>query len=197
MVQRKSRPAAEGRISPADTETIETYLLGDPETVEEVGGWILAELRRHYRRLAGEHDDLCQNVHQRVLVELRAGRFEGRANLRSYVSRIAHRTAIARLRQLYRDRALTESLSRRRQRAENPYRAIEARDKVRLAHRVVMALPEECRELWKLVFVEKLSYREVGRRLKIPPGTVKSRMWHCRRKATSALRRLRLLEQRL
>jgi DNA-directed RNA polymerase specialized sigma24 family protein len=58
-----------------------------------------------------------------------------------------------------------------------------------LLHQAVLALPAGCRELWFLVLVEKLSYEEVGAHLAIPPGTVKSRMFHCRRKLLDLLER--------
>ncbi|MCP3978639.1 MAG: sigma-70 family RNA polymerase sigma factor [bacterium] len=185
-------------VSDEDAALIEGYVDGRGDAFRRVGEWILSDLRRHYPRLAGEHEDLCQNAHQRLLGGLRAGRFEGRASLRTYVSRIAHRTAITRLRTLYRDRAISESVEEGNEPRtdDNPYRTVASHERASLAHQVVMALPEECRRLWKLVFLDELPYETVAETLGVPPGTVKSRMWHCRRKAASALRRLRLLERR-
>jgi RNA polymerase sigma factor (sigma-70 family) len=195
-MSRNTKDTTQPHVSTEDASRIARYLEGDPDTYQEVNNWIQVELRRGYPRLAGEWEDLGQTVHGKLLVELRAGRFEGRATLRTYLVGIVHRTALDRLRLLYRDRALSESLSDPDDvHEDNPYRQIVVRDEVRLAHRVVMSLPKSCRELWKRVYLDKLSYEDVGRDLSIPPGTVKSRMWHCRSKARKALRRVQLFEQ--
>jgi len=168
------------------------YLAGETAAFAEVDRWVRSDLRRSYPRLGGELDDLCQTVHEKLLRELREGRFRGDSTLRTYVARITHYTAIDRLRELYRERALvTEFGAEQAEATENPYEGLEEPDEGRMLHRVLLALPAGCRELWRLVLVEKLSYAEIGQRLAIPPGTVKSRMWHCRRKAMAALERLR------
>jgi RNA polymerase sigma factor (sigma-70 family) len=167
------------------------YLAGDPAVFSEVEGWIHAELRRSYSGLARDHDDLLQIVHGRLLDSLRAGRFAGRSSLRAYVSGIVHRTAILRLRQLYRERSFSSGLVEDLARSpDNPYRDVEAQDERRRLRQVLLNLPKSCRELWRLIFVDDLTYEEVGTKLAIPAGTVKSRMWYCRQKAVAAVRRL-------
>lgn len=177
---------------PAQQAQIDAYLLGQPSAFEEVDGWIRSEIRRSYPRLGDELEDVSQTVHGKLLRNFRAGRYEGRSALRTYVTGIVHHTAIDRLRDLYRERALSEVLVHEPGPVQgNPYETADALDQSRLLHQVLLALPAACRELWRLVFVEKLSYAEIGARLSIPPGTVKSRMWHCRRKAMEAFDRLK------
>jgi RNA polymerase sigma factor (sigma-70 family) len=175
-----------------DRSVAEAYLEGDATAHGDVERWIQVEIRRTYPRLAGEVEDLCQSVHLRLWNSLTAGRFAGRSSLRSYVTGIVHHVAIDRLRQLYAERALTESLADE-QGVEwpNPYRGIEAAVEDRRVHQLIQALPAPCLELWRMVFLEKLGYEEIARRLGIPAGTVKSRRWHCRQKAQAAFRRLR------
>ena len=48
--------------------------------------------------------------------------------------------------------------------------------------------PDRQREIVFLAFYEGLSYPEISRLLGIPQGTVKSRMYHARRKLAEALR---------
>ncbi|ANM31764.1 hypothetical protein ABI59_22680 [Acidobacteria bacterium Mor1] len=173
---------------------IDAYLRGDADVFLEVDLWIRTQLRAQYPALLDEEEDLCQMVHQKLLVNLREGRFRGQSNLRSYVGGITNYSSIDRLRVRYRDREFQEEAEAElpQQATDNPYRDAEQKDEAKLLHRLVMAMPAACRELWRLVFVEKLSYVQVGEELTIPPGTVKSRMWHCRRKATEILRRLRV-----
>jgi RNA polymerase sigma factor (sigma-70 family) len=183
------------RSTPENTATqIEAYLRGAEDRFLEVDVWIRTQLRTQYPALLDEEEDLCQIVHGKLLVNLREDRFRGQSSLRSYVSGITHYSAVDRLRSRYRDRELHEALKPEHAEIalDNPYRDLERVGRARLLHRVVVALPAACRELWRLVFVENLSYPEIAEELSIPPGTVKSRMWHCRRKATSILRRLTL-----
>ena len=176
----------------ADTRRIECYLRGDERTFREMDSWILSEMRSNYPALRAEHEDLCQVVHEKLLANRGGGRFHGRSTLRTYVSGIAHHTAIDRLRELYRERALARLYDPGHTgQPENPYRTVEAMDESKLLHQVLQALPASCRQLWHLALVGRLSYEEIGRQLSIPPGTVKSRMWHCRRRATELLERMR------
>jgi RNA polymerase sigma factor (sigma-70 family) len=175
-----------------DAKLAAGYQRGEEWAFAEVERWIRSELRRRYPRLQDEFDDLCQTVHEKLLTSLRAGRFHGDSSLRTYATSIALHTAIDRLRELYRERALTELAERPGSVVlPNPYGRAEQLDEARLLHQVLQSLPSSCRELWHLVFVERLSYEEVGRRLRVPEGTVKSRMWHCRQKAMDLFRRLR------
>ena len=186
MVHRKSVPHEDQRL-------IDGYLKGESAAYRRLDDWIRAVVRGRYGGLAEMHDDLCQIVHTNVVRELQAGRYSGRGELRSYVSAIAHRNALTELRRQYRDRAWSEPLEHDpKGRAENPYRRVAAADEIRTVHAVLMALPASCRELWKLVFADRLDYDAVATQLGVPLGTVKSRMWHCRRKAAEALRRVRL-----
>jgi RNA polymerase sigma-70 factor (ECF subfamily) len=49
-----------------------------------------------------------------------------------------------------------------------------------LARAALARLPDECRELFELIFVSELSYQDIAQKLGIAPGTVKSRAFRCR-----------------
>jgi len=194
LVDQPHPPNPPNDLPPEETSFIRKYLEGDSIVFDEVDRWARGVLQQRYPRLADEHEDLSQIVHQNLLGNLRAGKYEGRSALRRYVTGITHYIAIERLRDLYRTRALSESLSREPTRtSDNPYVTIEALDRKKLLHQVFQSLPEECRQLWSLIFGERMSHEDVALRLKIAPGTVKSRTWHCRRKARAILRRMRTM----
>jgi RNA polymerase sigma-70 factor (ECF subfamily) len=195
VIQREGRPTDPDPAAPVgrgeETERIDSYLGGDTEAFEEMDRWIRIELRHRYPGLHDEHEDLCQTVHEKLLDNLRTGRFEGRSALRTYVTGIVHHTAIDRVREIRRQREGLIYLARETAiRSEGP-RQRQRHGDPQLLHEVVSTLPASCRDLLRLIFIDKLGYREIGRRLEIPEGTVKSRMWHCRRKAMAALARLR------
>ena len=203
MRDRKDLPGDLGR-SPgaasqgsADTDLVASYARGDRVAFRRIDGWIHAEIRSRYPALLHEVEDLCQIVHLKLLENLRQERFRGDSTFRSYVAGIVHYSAIDRLRLRYRDRDLLEAWGAHDRAASHrgPYGRIE-NDETRLLYRALRSLPEQCRRLWEMVLVERLSYQEIARRTGVPTGTVKSRMWHCRRKAMAALRRLRRASRR-
>jgi RNA polymerase sigma-70 factor (ECF subfamily) len=137
-------------------------------------------------------DDICQAVHGKLLESLRADRFQRQSTLKTYVGRITHYTAIDRIRRRYRERSISRDwVFQATPSGDNPYKSLARMEERAMLRQVLLRSPPGCRELWRLVFVERLSYAEIGRRLSIPPGTVKSRMWHCRRKALALLEQLK------
>jgi RNA polymerase sigma-70 factor (ECF subfamily) len=174
-----------------DLQRIRDYLAGDASVFMELEGWIRTVLRACYPSLREEIEDLCQSVHQKLVVNLQGDRFHHRSSLRTYVQSVAHYTCIDRLRRRFRDLPLEPAaLERAEETAPNPYQALEEKERTRLFQRVLHLSPEMCRNLWRMTFHEKLSYEAIGSRLGIPSGTVKSRMWHCRKKAMIILRQL-------
>jgi RNA polymerase sigma factor (sigma-70 family) len=175
---------------PADQRLIEGYLEGGEAEFRELDGWIRREIDGRYASLAADREDLGQQVHEKLIVNLRSGRFRHGSSLRTYVISVVHHTCIDALRRRY--------LHRFEEMAEdvpagwgNPYGAAEDRDRVRLLYRVLRLSPEICRRLWRMIFLEELPYREIGKRLGVPTGTVKSRVFACRQKALAIVRRLR------
>ena len=178
----------------ADVRRIRAYLDGDRDVFREIESWIRGDIAVRYPVLRAEIEDLCQTIHERLIEKLQAGRFGHRSSLRTYVAGITHHTAISRIRWLYRERDLPPDWESRSGRvAPSAYQSLAALEERELLHQVVQRSSETCRALWRMIFVERQSYAEIGRRLSIPPGTVKSRMWHCRRKAMAILRRIRNL----
>ena len=60
--------------------------------------------------------------------------------------------------------------------APGPQQQAEQSETRKAVREAVLALPEEQRQIVVLRFMEELSYEEIGAALKLPPGTVKSRL---------------------
>jgi|GEM_PF-907253 len=169
-----------------DARLIESYLAGRPDAVDRIERWIGAELATRFPALAKrpeEREDLCQTLHGRLVANLRQGRFERRSTLRTYVSRITRYAAIDLLR--YRSRRPEEQATEGTPPPvddDTPERAAQREDRRRSILRALQRSPERCRELWRMIFLEGLGYREIARHQGIPEGTVKSRAWTCRRR---------------
>ena len=176
----------------SDHRWIGRYLDGQEDAFREVDGWIRREIESRYPVVGEEIEDLCQIVHGKLLTNLQTGRFRHRSTLRTYVIGIVHYTAIDRLRALYREQLFRPLLASDEENAAagNPYRSLLELEERDFLQQVLLHAPASCRALWRMAFIEELGYNEMARRLSIPSGTVKSRMWHCRRKALAILTRL-------
>jgi RNA polymerase sigma-70 factor (ECF subfamily) len=135
-------------------------------------------------------DDLAQDCFVKILENLRQGQFRAESSLKTYVYTIVRRTCIDH----YRARRAVEAtdiekvvLIDERPSAEQTLLDREARS---TAARVLLALPAECRRLWRLVFYRGKNYRQAGEALGLAEGTIKRKMWECRRLAMNELTKL-------
>jgi len=177
---RRDAAPAEG----PEARLIAAHLAGEVGAFGLMDGWIRTELRVRFPILRAESDDLAQAIHARLIEIFRAGEFGRRSTLQTYVVHIARYRAVDRVRRTRRDRLFADPEALDRAVAgEGPCTRLFARERGELLRRILMIAPETCRELWPLALVEGLGFREIARRLEIPEGTVKSRMWYCRRRA--------------
>ena len=140
-------------------------------------------------------DDLTQEVFLRVWN--RAEQWDGRGMFRSWLFRIATHLAFNDLRSARRRRE--QPLEAPSEPAEGeeespapgwmvdaaalgPDAILEQAEQHRLLQGVIDDLPEEKREVFRMVHDAELELREVAERLKIPEGTVKSRFYHARKR---------------
>ncbi len=140
-------------------------------------------------------DDLVQEVFLRVWN--RAGQWDRRGPFKSWLYRIATNLALNHLRAVRRRRERPLELPPEPEDEEDDFRIpgwmmdaaalgpdaileqVEAR---RLLWRFVDELPEEKREVVRMVHDAELEIREVSERLGVPEGTVKSRLHHARKR---------------
>jgi RNA polymerase sigma-70 factor (ECF subfamily) len=140
---------------------------------------MIPSLRRYARGLlrdAEDADDLVQDVFERVL-----GRWHLRqaGSLRPWIFSILHNLAMDRLRQRARrgSAATLESVPESQLAVSASQEGqVEQRDILGL----VQSMPEEHRSILLLIGVEELSYAEAAEVLRVPQGTVMSRLSRAR-----------------
>jgi RNA polymerase sigma-70 factor (ECF subfamily) len=125
---------------------------------------------------------LAEEVVQETMIAVwqNAGSFSGRSQVSTWIFGIARNQAHTLLRREARgERRPNENLL-----LPDPAPAVEREERVLKA---VGDLPEEQREVVFLAFYENLSYKAIASLLAIPEGTVKSRMYHAKRRLAEAL----------
>ena len=176
-----------------DARLIALLLAGDEAVIGEVRGWVGTAIGRYRGRLAGDVEDLEQEVLLDLMESLAGGRFRGQSRLATYVHSYARFKCIDRLRSLGRRDMVEIEEDAFVADAPSPLEELAQREGVELARQVVAALPDGCRQLWEMI-ADGLSYREMSEATGLAEGTVRVRVHRCRQRALAI--RLELLGDR-
>lgn len=150
----------------------------DKQAFESLYSVYAPKVKTYMRRQGADEasaDDLAQET--MVQVWRKAHQFDPRrAAPSTWIFRIARNLQIDKLRrQKFHEVELTTEAERVDETAAGHERATESPDADRLG-RLVNSLPAEQMNVVRLAFFEGLSHAEIGNRLSIPLGTVKSRL---------------------
>lgn len=180
-----------GVIDP-DAELVERWQAGETGAFE-------ALVRRHERRVFGlvfrmlgsreEAEDVAQEAF--LALHRHGHRFRGEARFSTFVYRVAANAALNRRRTLGRRRAREEALAQRQSAGDDlpasprdPEDAVGGGEVQERVQEALLELPRDLRMAVVLYDIEGQSYGEIAQVLRIPEGTVKSRI----HRARSALR---------
>jgi len=157
--------------------SLERSLLDDdPRARERVYRWIAVVLASpRFWSLRSWWSDLVQESLTRILESLRTGRYDPSRNFQLYVQGVARHTALQALEH--------ESGIRRHGAPRDPPAASEGVEerviRIQLVRRAMDLATDECRHLFKAYFFEEQGYAELARKMEVPVGTVKSRLFRC------------------
>lgn len=172
-----------------DAQLAAAFLSGEPAAVRKVREWVDTTLGRYRGRLAGELEDVEQDVVLDLMEALAAGRFRAESRLETYVRSYARFQCIDRLRAQGRRDMVELGEETAVSDADSPLDELTRREADALALRVLEALPEGCRELWGLI-AKGLSYQQMSSMLGAGEGAIRVRVHRCRQRALEIRRRL-------
>jgi RNA polymerase sigma-70 factor, ECF subfamily len=172
-----------------DTWVIERLRQGDPEAIAEVYDAHHGAVRSFARRLLGEESAAEDLVHE-VFVRLPSAiqRFEGGSSLRTYLISIAANHARHHLRAATRRRKAMARFAEEPMAAPHTPEHEARRAELALAlTRALDLLPMEQRVAFVLCDVEERTSREAAEITSVPEATVRTRVFHARRKLRAVL----------
>ena len=191
-------PADQPAASPDAVETlIQRCLRGDQHA------WDLI-VRQYWRKVfnvaykfVGKHDeaeDLTQDIFLKIFKSLDT--FDRRANFQTWLISVSRNLCIDHYRSVRKER---ETIDRGVDASDlapaapepGPIAALEQRDRVVLLRHAMAALPETLRTAVLLRDIQELSYQEIADKLRLPEGTVKSRINRGRTELARQIRKLR------
>jgi RNA polymerase sigma-70 factor (ECF subfamily) len=160
---------------------------------------------RQYRRkvfnvaykFVGRHDeaeDLTQDIFLKIFKSL--GTFDSRANFQTWLISVSRNLCIDHYRSVRKER---ETIDRNVDaselmpvaKTEGQMAMMEQRDRVELLREAMGALPQTLRTAVLMRDIQELSYHEIAQKLKLPEGTVKSRINRGRNELARQVRKLR------
>ena len=194
-------PDSPARPSPPENSTIEALiqrcLRGDQ------AAWDLI-VRQHWRKVfnvaykfVGRHDeaeDLTQDIFLKIFKSLNT--FDRRANFQTWLISISRNLCIDHYRSVRKeretiDRGVDASELSPVSREVSPVQALEQQDRVMLLRQALAELPETLRTAVLMRDIQELSYQEIADMLRLPEGTVKSRINRGRTELARQVKRLR------
>ena len=175
-------------ISDSDTALIARIARGDQAAMRALFARHQAPVYRWLRRIV--HDEaLAEDLLSEVFLDVwrHAASFAGRSTVSTWLLAIARHKALSSCRRRQ-DEQLDDELSESIcDPADDPETVLNARDRgERLSH-ALRCLSQAHRAVIDLVYYHGKSVNEVAAVLGVPPGTVKTRMFHARRKLAASV----------
>ncbi|HZP46931.1 MAG TPA: sigma-70 family RNA polymerase sigma factor [Vicinamibacterales bacterium] len=184
--------------STADVEAlIQRCLTGDQLAWDAIVKQYWRKVFNVAYKFVGKHDeaeDLTQDIFLKIFKSLDT--FDRRANFQTWLISISRNLCIDHYRSVRKER---ETIDRDVDANElspqshdpGPVAALEQRDRVSLLREAMTALPDTLRTAVLMRDIQELSYQEIAEQLKLPEGTVKSRINRGRTELARQIRRLR------
>lgn len=175
-------------VESASSELLRTIESSNGEFVGELKSIITAIVRKWNWSDLGSVDDMAQDCFLKLLQNIRSGKFKGDSSLKTYIYAIARNTCI----DYYKERKAVEFSDldgiELADNSPSPDARLIDMDERKLACRVLLSLPDDCRQLWRTIFFGKRNYKQASELLGLSEGTVKRRMWECRQAAREKLK---------
>ena len=188
------RPAT----SPETVETlIQRCLKGDQRAWDAIVGLHWRKVFNIAYKFVGRHDeaeDLAQDIFLKIFKSLDT--FDRRANFQTWLISISRNLCIDHYRSVRKER---ETIDRDVDANDlsppstdpGPVAALDQHDRVTLLRQALAALPETLRTAVVLRDIQERSYQEIAEHLRLPEGTVKSRINRGRTELARQIKKLR------
>ncbi len=171
-----------------DSDLIRRIAAKDRVAVEVLYGRYNVRLYRFILRLV-RNEALAEELTNETFMEiwLVAHKFEGRSSASTWIFAIARNKAISMLRKRSDEELDDEHAMAIEDEADTPEVAAQKGDKAALIRACLARLSDQHREVMDLVYYHERSIKEVSEIVGIPENTVKTRMFHARKKLSELM----------
>ena len=184
---RRSRP------QPSQTDLIRAIAQGDKHAMQALFAQHRLRVYRFALRLIDDKD-AAEDLVSEVFLEVwrHAGRFEGRCRVSTWLLAITRNRALSMLRRRQMERLDCDEAAVIPDHADDPETAIQKQQQSAILAHCLTRLSAEHREVIDLVYYHGRSIDEVAAIIRVPPSTVKTRMFYARNRIAQLLGRFGL-----
>src|SRR5207237_1139737 len=193
----RDEPTAQPSAADAIEALIQRCLSGDQAAWDLIVKQYWRKVFNVAYKFVGKHDaaeDLTQDIFLKIFKSLDT--FDRRANFQTWLISISRNLCIDHYRSVRKER---ETIDRDVDANEltpasaepGPVAALEQRDRVTLLRQAMAELPDALRTAVLMRDIQELSYQEIADKLRLPEGTVKSRINRGRTELARQIRKLR------
>jgi RNA polymerase sigma-70 factor, ECF subfamily len=183
---RSGNPRPARQIALSDPEILSRLATGELDALGELYDRYQESVRQFIARATCDAEDVDDLLHATFLAAARAaGRYDGRASCRPWLIGIAAQHVRRKRRRISRLLAVLSSVSSLRAQNVDPRATLHARSDI---ERALLLLTETKRITFLMAELEGLSCAEIAETLRIPVGTVWTRLHAARRELRQALR---------
>jgi RNA polymerase sigma-70 factor (ECF subfamily) len=193
----RDQPAASPSAGDAIETLIQRCLSGDQAAWDLIVKQYWRKVFNVAYKFVGKHDeaeDLSQDIFLKIFKSLDT--FDRRANFQTWLISVSRNLCIDHYRSVRKER---ETIARDVDANElapasrdlGPIAALEQRDRVALLRQALAALPQTLRTAVLMRDIQELSYQEIAEKLRLPEGTVKSRINRGRTELARQIKKLR------
>lgn len=176
-----------------DEELLRRVAAGERNAFDELYAAYSPKVFGFALRVTRSRDLVDEIVNDTLLAVWRsAHRFDGRSKPSTWIFGIAYRKALRALARRKRPESAVDPAVAPRDDRPGADAVVEDRESLEVVGRALRALPPEQRAVVELTFLEGLSYAEIAHVVDCPVNTVKTRMFHARKKMREALDRVGL-----
>jgi RNA polymerase sigma-70 factor, ECF subfamily len=173
-----------------DASLIEQVAAGEITAVRGVLARYQARVFGFVLRLVGDRA-VAEEITNEVFFEVwkSAGNYRGSGSVATWIFAIAHHRAVSSLRKAREERWNDEQAAALADPSDDPEVGAQKTDERVILRRCIDMLSPEHKGIIDLVYYHEMSISEVSEVLGIPEGTVKTRMFHARKRLSELLKR--------
>ena len=171
-----------------DEALIRRIAAGDRQAMQGLFARHHVRVYRFVLRLV-RNESIAEDLVSEVFLDVwrQAGRFQGRSQATTWLLGIARFKALSALRRRTDAELTDEAVATLEDEGDDPEMALRKKDGGEVLRECIGELSPDHREVIDLVYYHERSVEDVARILGVPEGTVKTRMFHARRKLAEML----------
>jgi RNA polymerase sigma factor (sigma-70 family) len=170
-------------LQSSDETIIRRFIEGESAAYSMVVRWIRDVVNARVWVEGVSAEDITADTTEKLLVNLRAGRFKFDSSLKAYVQQITRFTIVNAVRSHRRAQTYLRNVESDPAENETPELILERKEEVLIFHRIFGLVDERCKAIWHLIFKEQLLYNQIAQRLHMSEGAVKTKVFRCKEEA--------------